>query len=102
MRKSVNLLIFSAVALNAISAFAQLDTRPRHVAELSRAGFLAMPTGSPPEATAVAGQRFLELVPDSQKEVCRVVLEHGARAMPGLYRLRVIDELGRTVLVCSL
>ena len=102
MRRSVNFLVVSMTALLASSAVAQVDTRPRHIAELSRVGFLALPTGSPPEVTAVAGPRFLDLVPDSQREVCRIVLEHGARTTPGLYRLRVIDERSRIVLVCSL
>lgn len=85
-----------------LSAAASAETAPRYVVELDRGGFLAAPTGAPPEMTSVGGVRFLELVPDSKLEVCRILLEHQARATPGLYRLRVVDERGRSILVCSL
>jgi hypothetical protein len=84
-----------------LSATASADTTPRHISELDR-GFLAAPTGRPPEMTALAGDRFDDLVPDSRSEVCRIVLEHHARKTPGLYRLRIVDGSGRSIMVCSL
>ncbi len=78
------------------------DERPRHIADMERSGFLAAPSGDPPELVSVAGPRFLELVPDSQKEVCRINLEYYARVKRGLYRLRVVDQRGRAIMECSL
>ena len=88
--------------LTLLSIAAGADTTSRHIADLDRGGFLAPPTGSAPVFTAVAGLRFLNLVPDSQREVCRIVLEHHARKIPGLYRLQVVDSLGRKLMACEL
>ena len=52
--------------------------------------------------SSVAGPRFLDLVPNSQREVCRLVLEYQARIVKGLYRLRVVDSRGRDFMRCSL
>ena len=85
-----------------LSAAASADTVPRHISELDRGGFLTAPSGSAPEMTSIAGARFLDLVPDSMREVCRIVLEDQARVMRGLYRLQVVDSRGRKVMSCEL
>lgn len=95
-------LVMLGIAFAPLAIGALADTTPRQIADLGRAGFLAEPTGELPELTSVAGARFLELVPDSKKEVCRMVLEYHARAKRGTYRLRVVDERGREIMVCSL
>ena len=87
--------------LISLSSHAQ-DATPRHIDELGRAGFLASASGTAPEMTAVAGARFMELVPDSKREVCRILLEHLAKRNRGLYRLRIVDQQGSRIAACEL
>jgi len=89
------------VALLACAA-QNAESAPRQVADLDRNGFLTPPAGTAPELTSVAGARFLDLVPDSRREVCRIVLEHYARTTRGLYRLQVVDGRGQKVMSCEL
>lgn len=93
-------LLASALLLASLQALGQ--STARHIADLDRAGFIAAPTGEAPEMTAVAGPRFLDLVPESQREICRMVLERQAQALKGLYRLRVVDARGNDVMRCTL
>jgi hypothetical protein len=73
------------LTLVALAPVTVADAPPRGIAGLDRGGILAAPSGNPPELTSIAGPRFADLVPDSQKEVCRIVLEHYASEQRGLY-----------------
>jgi hypothetical protein len=97
-RRKITGFIVTAVAVTAVDA----QPSPRHIADLGRAGYLAMPTGEPPEMMSVAGARYLELVPDSRQEVCYRMLLHHAGSVKGLYRLRVVDASGKEIWKCSL
>ena len=101
MKANVIAVSVALGALLSMSPNAQ-DTTPRHIEELGRTGFLASASGSAPEMTAVAGARFMDLVPDSKREVCRILLEHLAKRNRGLYRLRIVDQQGGRVAACEL
>jgi hypothetical protein len=93
----VSLVILMLLGLQAFS-----QVPPRHIEDLDRSGFLARPTGEPPEMTAVAGPRYLDLVPDSKREICRIILVHQARSNRGLYRLRIVNAIGEEIWKCTL
>lgn len=93
--------VVALTCLITIAAAGQ-ETPSRHIADFDRAGFLARPAGDAPEMTALAGPRFLDLVPDSRREICHIVLEHQARVTKGLYRLIVIDARGGEIVRCTL
>jgi len=102
MSRDSMLHVIRFLAFAMLAPVTMADAPPRRIADLDRGGFLAAPSGEPPELTSIAGSRFAELVPDSQKEVCRIVLEHYASEMRGLYRLKVVDRRGREIMICSL
>ena len=102
MSRILMLRVIRFLVLVALVPIALADAPPRRIVDLDRGGFLAAPSGNPPEVTSIAGSRFAELVLDSQKEVCRIVLEHYASEIRGLYRLKVVDRRGREIMICSL
>jgi hypothetical protein len=92
----------NGLLLALLAAAGHADTGARHVEDIGRAGLLSAPAGEPPEMTSIAGERFLNLVSLSQREVCRILLLHKANDIKGLYRLRVVDARGNEVMRCSL
>jgi hypothetical protein len=98
MRSQALMTLLLALVVGAAGA----EQAAQHVRDIEQHGFLSAPTGEPPEMTAVAGERFLKLVLDSQREVCRIVLLHEASQRKGLYRLNVVDARGGRVMRCSL
>jgi hypothetical protein len=88
--------------LTLLAAAGQGENVARYVEDIGRSGLLSAPVGEPPEVTSVAGERFLNLVPDSQREVCRILLLHKANELKGLNRLKVVDARGNEVMRCSL
>jgi hypothetical protein len=94
--------IVIGIFLTLQAAAGQAEGTTRHIEDISRNGLLSAPVGNAPEMTSTAGERFLSLVRNSQREVCRLLLLHKSQEIKGLYRLRVVDVRGNEVMRCSL
>jgi len=84
-----------------VATFAASAADPQYITQIAQKGFLTSQDVTPPEATLVAGPRFLDLVADSRKELCEIELSYLAATKQGVTRVRIVNAAGQVLLTCG-
>jgi hypothetical protein len=92
---------FAGYTLVAFMFSSWVFAEPQYIRNLSENGFLTSPVVNPPVVTLTAGQRFLDLVPDSQQELCEIARAYYAEVNEGVNSVRVIGADGQVLLTCG-
>ena len=73
----------------------------RHITDLQAGGFFGAITIASPIVTVAAAQRFFQLTPDSQMELCQIVLNYHHRVDATLTAVKIVGDGLRVLVTCS-